>query len=239
MDNQYSYFWNLVKDFQSIIILALGIVGYFIKTWIDNRNKCRIVASSILAEVIGIFDRYILITQGITSSRLEVGQYDEGSSEMILEISQNYFIVFENNADRIGFMDHKDVAAVIDFYISAKGLADTYTSMCQRHSQYNKIKFDVYKEGKQNDENIVCMMEEMRNDFQENMKHIRYQQEIALNKAQNASVILSKYVNQYAKLLDVAYRVANMLIDHFPLKFLFSNSILLISQCIYKRIRNK
>lgn len=194
------------------MLFALGIVGYFIKTWLDNREKCRVVATSILAEINSLIDRYLFATGGGIKDEMTEPPVDGACTVMVLEIFQNYFVVFDNNVENIGFMEPSDAAKIIDFYVSAKGLVDTYASLYQKNTHFNRMKFEVYKDGKDQDPNINLMMDEMLNELNRNMVQLKEQEKKIFDKVNIAKEILEKYVTQNAKFYEFAMEVAKRIV---------------------------
>lgn len=200
-----------------MLLFGFGIVGYFIKTWLDNREKCRVVATSILAEINSLIDRYMFATEGGIKDEMTKPPTNGSCTVMVLEIFQDYFVVFDNNVENIGFMEPSDAAIIIDFYVSAKGLVDTYASLYQKNTQFNRMKFEVYKDGKDQDPKILSMMDEMLKELNRNMKQLSEQEKIIFTKANKAREVLEAYVMQNAKFWDFAATITKNIINRpFP-----------------------
>lgn len=195
MESQYSYGWTLVKDFDSYGILILGVIGYILKLDIEKKRQCRVVATALLAEINSISERYFHATSGgITFNMTQIN--GESCTIMELEVTQNYFCVFENNTDRIGFMDTKDVADVVDFYVTAKGLIDTYSALGAKNTKYIEAQFNYYIQGKVDNVNVNMILNNWFLELPKHMAVLYDLQKITFEKADKVKKRLKKYINK-------------------------------------------
>lgn len=145
MFEAFYYLISLTKDYETLSLLVLGGVGYFIKRNIENRKSKQILATAIISEIESIESRYNFVTRGGLKPE-DIAEISPGEIKVYsLEITQDYFTVYHNNTSQIGLFSLNEVAIIIDFYTSAKGLVDSFLAWNDFLKFYNDFYFNTLK----------------------------------------------------------------------------------------------
>lgn len=105
--------------------LAGVFLGFFLSVlrdkWQEKASRRRL-ASALLAEIEALSARYNEVF-GKTIRAVPPGQPLTGLGAVI--ISQDFFTVFDRNADKLGFFHRADVHTIVKAYTMAKGYAES------------------------------------------------------------------------------------------------------------------
>lgn len=109
----------------AIIGAAFGfissIVAFFVQSWWSSRKQRQILASSFYAEIRGLVKQWEWSTQG-GLKRLSENQL---APRVFCMIPDDFFTVYNKNADKIGMFDKKLATELVSLYIDAKGFVAT------------------------------------------------------------------------------------------------------------------
>lgn len=88
--------------------------------WRRRRNLRKAFAAALISEIEAVRDRYM---EAIGSQIDQVPPDDYLKASAVIQ--ENYFTVFESNADKIGHLEQNDATLVLSFYVCAKGQVDS------------------------------------------------------------------------------------------------------------------
>lgn len=115
---------------QSLIPVAAALLGVALGNYLaqraeqrrwerDRANTTRTFAVSLRCEVEEVFERYL----ELIGNKIESVNEGEALQESAV-LDQNYFIVFDSNADKVGLLETQDAKEVVSFYVAIKGQFD-------------------------------------------------------------------------------------------------------------------
>lgn len=107
-----------------LLTFAGGVIsssaGFIIVNFYHAFKKKNSLAAALAAEIESIRTRYLEATQG---QGIKVA-YD-GTGYISMNLEEDYFTVFNSNADKIGEFSPPEATAIVTFYITAKGFVDS------------------------------------------------------------------------------------------------------------------
>lgn len=150
MGQDYGPFWNTVMDFQTIGVVGLTAIGYFLKSKYERWRDRKRLSASLLAELESIELRYLSATNGgITADIIKPNEHGEYTL-FSLPISQNYFTVYEETANKIDLFSADNAASIVGFYTTAKGFIDTLRAWDEKVHNYLKVDLECKRDGTRN-----------------------------------------------------------------------------------------
>lgn len=109
------------------------IIVFFFKEQYSKFSMTKTLAASLLAEITCIEENYRSLTNGGLCR-------NPGEITLLrLSMEEEYFVVFNNNTDKIGLFDSTDAKTIIHFYIKAKSFNDTlrvYSNEGMKHDVF-------------------------------------------------------------------------------------------------------
>lgn len=109
------------------------IIVFFFKEQYSKFSMTKTLAASLLAEITCIEENYLSLTGGGLCR-------NPGEITLLrLSMEEEYFVVFNNNTDKIGLFESSDAKVIIHFYIKAKSFNDTlrvYSNEGMKHDTF-------------------------------------------------------------------------------------------------------
>lgn len=97
----------------------------------NNRKKLATALSSEIKAFKTIYDN--------ATYRLKKDPPQNGGDIKIVRLECNYVVTFDNNTDRLGLLDRKDIPKIISFYMELKSLIDTLMVLATKWENYNEF----------------------------------------------------------------------------------------------------
>ncbi|OPZ76442.1 MAG: hypothetical protein BWY78_01368 [Alphaproteobacteria bacterium ADurb.Bin438] len=117
-------FFKVIEIQDGVLGAILGFASsfwlqrYFSKK--DEEEQIRSVLKAIKVEVEAVWKAYSEVGESL--EKQEIGSY----FDIIYPIYDNYFIIYDKNADKIGCLDDDIAKKIVSFYMKFKGLKDSY-----------------------------------------------------------------------------------------------------------------
>ncbi|MBU2703619.1 hypothetical protein Ga0466249_004764 [Sporomusaceae bacterium BoRhaA] len=111
-----------LKDILNIIIsVIISFSSFIIKSHRDSSKQKKVLASAFFAEIDSLQKQWEWGTQG----GLKKVENNEPVPLIFNRVRENYFTVYDKNADKIGMFDQELVKDLVYLYNDAKGFLDT------------------------------------------------------------------------------------------------------------------
>jgi hypothetical protein len=121
VSNYSCWLVQIIYDFQTLIVVIPTLAWYFWREKESKKLNKKILASALYAEIDSLQNQWIWGTQG----GLKKIKNPEDTPFNYNKVNGNYFIMYDNSADKIGMFDKKLVQDLVYLYNDAKGFLDT------------------------------------------------------------------------------------------------------------------
>ena len=112
---------TIIKDFGVGGIIG-GIAVSWYKSYSDEKCLKKSIANALIAEMSSLRDSWKKSNSGGLKAVVDFNPY---ANVPFWKVEGNYFIVFDNNCDKIGAFGSEDIKKLTSLYTEAKGFVDS------------------------------------------------------------------------------------------------------------------